>query len=411
MVPFAEALRIVLDQSQSLPDVQMVPLEQAFRRVLAEDMVAREDIPIAGNSAMDGYAVRAEDVTGATPEHPARLDVLEVLAANRPAQGSVGPGQAMKIMTGAPIPPGADAIVMVEQTRSEGSQVWIKRPSAKGEHFRLAGGDIRRGAVALRAGTRLTPAHVGMLASLGYPEVPVIRRPRVGILATGDEIIEPAAALKPGKVRNANSYTLLGLAREAGAEPYLLGIAPDDRAALKRLLEQGLSENDILITSGGVSMGDFDFVKPLADEIGVRVHYRAINIKPGKPVVFGSRGRSLFFGLPGNPVSSMVTFLQLVRPAILRQLGQRDTSLRTIHAPAAHPLKKSDDKRHFLRAVLHPAPEGGLQVRLTGDQGSGLLSSMGYANCFVILDEPTMHVPAGQPVEVQLFNGEPLPEG
>jgi molybdopterin molybdotransferase len=358
---------------------------------------------------MDGYAVRAADVAGASADKPVPLDVLEVLAANRPAKGSVGPGQAMKIMTGAPIPPGADAIVMVEQTRSEGGKVWIKRPSAKGEHFRVAGGDIRRGAVALRAGTRLSPAHVGMLASLGYPDVPVIRRPRVGILATGDEIIAPSEALKPGKVRNANSYTLLGLAQDAGAEPRLLGIAPDDRAALKRTLESGLAEHDILITSGGVSMGDFDFVKPLADEIGVRVHYRAINIKPGKPVVFGSRGNSLFFGLPGNPVSSMVTFMQLVRPAILRQMGHAETGLRTLYAPAAHPLKKTDDKRHFLRAVLHPAPEGGLQVRLTGDQGSGLLSSMGYANCFVILDEQAQHVAAGQPVEVQLFDGEPLP--
>jgi molybdopterin molybdotransferase len=300
---------------------------------------------------------------------------------------------------------------MVEQTRSEGSKVWIKRPSAKGEHFRAAGGDIRRGALALRAGTRLSPAHVGMLASLGYPEVPVVRRPRVGILATGDEIIEPAQGLKPGKVRNANSYTLLGLAQEAGAEPHLLGIAPDDRAALKQTLERGLSEHDLLITSGGVSMGDFDFVKPLADEIGVRVHFRAINIKPGKPVVFGTRDRALFFGLPGNPVSSMVTFMQLVRPAILRQMGLGDTALRTLYAPAAHALKKNDDKRHFLRAVLFPAPEGGLQVRLTGDQGSGLLSSMGYANCFVILDEQTSNIPAGQPIEVQLFDGEPLPVG
>jgi molybdopterin molybdotransferase len=411
MVPFSEALRIVLEQSRASGDVRMVPLTEAFRRVLAEDITAREDIPIADNSAMDGYAVRAADVAGASPEQPTVLDVLEVLAANQPARGTVGPGQAMKIMTGAPIPPGADAIVMVEQTRGEGDRVSIKRPSAKGEHFRVAGGDIRRGVVALRAGTRLSPAHVGMLASLGYPEVPVIRRPRVGILATGDEIIPPAEALRPGKVRNSNSYTLLGLAQEAGAEPHLLGIAPDNRAALKATLERGLAEHDILITSGGVSMGDFDFVKPLADEIGVQVHFRAINIKPGKPVVFGSRSESLFFGLPGNPVSSMVTFMQLVRPAILRQMGQAETNLRTLYAPAAHALKKNDDKRHFLRAVLHPAPEGGLQVRLTGDQGSGLLSSMGYANCFVILDEQTQHVAAGQPVEVQLFDGEPLPGG
>jgi molybdopterin molybdotransferase len=231
----------------------------------------------------------------------------------------------------------------------------------------------------------------------------------VGILATGDEIIEPAAPLVPGKVRNANSYTLCGLAREAGAEPRLLGIAPDDRAALRQVLERGLAGHDVLITSGGVSMGDFDFVKALVDEIGVRVHFRAINIKPGKPVVFGAWGPALFFGLPGNPVSSMVTFLQLVRPALLKMLGHAALGLRTIHAPIAHDLHKPDGKRHFMRAVLFPAPEGGLRARLTGDQGSGILSSMGYANCFVVVEETTTHVPAGQPVEVQLFDGEPLP--
>jgi len=409
VIPFLDALRIVLEQTRFRRDTETVPLIEGFERHLAEDIVARENIPIADNSAMDGYAVRAADVAGATPERPAVLDVLEVLAANRPARGSVGTGQAMKIMTGAPIPPGADAVVMVEHTQGDGRRVSVLRPVQQGDHLRMAGGDIAQGALALRAGTRLTPAHVGMLAALGYPELPVLRRPRVGILATGDEIIEPAAPLAPGKVRNANSYSLCGLARQAGAEARLLGIAPDQRDALKSVLDRGLAEHDLLITSGGVSMGDFDFVKPLADEIGVRVHFRAIAIKPGKPVVFGTRGDALFFGLPGNPVSSMVTFLQLVHPVLLKMLGNATTGLRTLHAPAAHAIRKGDEKRHFMRAVLFPAPEGGLQVRLTGDQGSGILSSMGSANCLVILDEQTTQVAAGQPVEVQLFDGEPLP--
>jgi molybdopterin molybdotransferase len=409
VIPFQEALRIVLEHAQPSRDSETVPMLEAFQRHLAEDIAAREDIPVADNSAMDGYAVRAADLAGASPEQGRWLEVVEVLAADTPARGALGPGQAMKIMTGAPIPAGADAVVMVEHTRSEGNQVWMQRPVAPGDHIRRAGGDLRRGAIALRAGTRLTAAHVGMLAALGYPEVPVVCKPRVGILATGNEIIEPAAPLVPGRVRNANSYTLSGLAREAGGDPRPLGIAPDERGALKGRLERGLAGHDILITSGGVSMGDFDFVKPLADEIGLRVHFRAVNIKPGKPVVFGTRGRALFFGLPGNPVSAMVTFLQLVRPAILKMLGQGETGLRTLHASTAHPLQKHDGKRHFLRAVLFPAPEGVLQVRLTGDQGSGLLSSMGYANCFVVLDEQTTHVATGQPVEVQLFDGEPLP--
>lgn len=410
MILFQDALRRVLEQARPAEGADAVPLTEAYGRYLAEDVTARENIPVADNSAMDGYAVRTADLAGELPEGGAPLEIVEVLAANSTAQGKLGPGQAMKIMTGAPIPQGADAVVMVEYTHSEGGRVWIERTPQPGGHIRRAGGDIARGAVALRAGERLTPANVGMLAALGYGTAPVVPRPRVGVLATGDEIIEPEAPLVPGKVRNANSYSLCGLVREAGAEPHLLGIAADDRQALKATLERALDEYDILLTSGGVSMGDFDYVKHLVDEIGLDVHFRAIKVKPGKPVVFGSRGRTLFFGLPGNPVSSMVTFLQLVRPAILRMLGHGETGLRTLHAAMAEPFHKSDGKRHFLRAILQRDPEVGLSVRLTGDQGSGLLHSMGRANCFVVLDEETEQVAPGQPVEIQLFDGEPLPE-
>ncbi|MCH8842675.1 MAG: molybdopterin molybdotransferase MoeA [SAR324 cluster bacterium] len=409
MRPFQEALEIVLGQVRPLQKVESVPLTAAYGRVLAMDIAAREDIPVADNSAMDGYAVRTADLPDEASCRERPLRVVEVLAADHLASSALKSGEAMKIMTGAPIPPGADAVVMVEHTRLEGERVWIGKPPREGNHIRVAGGDMRKGEIALVKGTRLTPATVGMMAALGYADVPVLRAPQVGILATGDEIVEPTAPLTPGRVRNSNSYSLAGLVSQAGAVPHLMGIAPDSEESLKTSLQAGLAEHDVLITSGGVSMGDFDYVKRLVDEVGLKVHFRTINMKPGKPVVFGTRGEKLFFGLPGNPVSSMVVFLQLVRPALMKAMQQPDLGFRTLQAPIAEPFSKTDGKRHFLRGVLHPGPEGTLQVRLTGDQGSGLLHSMGRANCFVVIAEDTQRIEAGDAVTVQLFEGEPLP--
>jgi molybdopterin molybdotransferase len=228
------------------------------------------------------------------------------------------------------------------------------------------------------------------------------------VLATGNELIAPAEPLVAGKVRNANSFTLMALAAEAGAEAHHLGIARDDRAELRGLLERGLSACDVLVTSGGVSMGDFDYVKSVVEEVDVQVQFREVNVKPGKPVVFGSRGRTLFFGLPGNPVSTMVMFLQLVRPALLRMAHQEQTGFRTLRVPLGERVEKRDGKRHFLRGVLQSG-ESGLRVRLTGEQGSNLLHSMGRANCLVVIEEERTVVEPGEPVTVQLLEGAPLP--
>ncbi|MDH4224678.1 MAG: molybdopterin molybdotransferase MoeA [Deltaproteobacteria bacterium] len=427
LIDFDTALNRVLQAVRPTPQVEEVPLEGAYGRFLAQDANARENIPIADNSAMDGFAVRYEDVApkegqGGVEGGLPCLRVVEVLGARSVAGRPLVAGEAMKIMTGAPIPPGADTVVMVEHTRSQpgpdgAPQVVITLPPRPGEHIRPAGGDYLAGQPALHRGDLLGPAQVGILASLGYPRVKVVRRPLVGVLATGDELAEPGEPLTPGRVRNANSYTLTGLIHQAGAEPRNLGMAPDNRESLRHILARGLAQHDVLITSGGVSMGDYDFVKPLADELGLEVGFKALNVRPGKPVVFASREGKLFFGLPGNPVSAMVAFLQLVRPALLKMMGHPHLGLRRLRVPLEDGFSKKDGKRHFLRGVVYltaePSPLGGppsgsLGVRLTGHQGSGLLHSMERANCLVIIPEESRQIPPGHPVEVQLFEGPPL---
>ena len=406
MIPFAEALQTVLAHVQFTTRLEQVPLLSAHGRTLAAALVAAENIPIADNSAMDGYAVRSADVSSAAQCRRGPLRVVGVLAAEHAGTRMLGAGEAMKIMTGAPIPQGADAVVMVERTRAEGQAVWIDAPASPGQHIRSAGGDMRAGQLVLPAGTRLEAAHLGLLASLGHAQARVAARPRVGVLATGNELVPPDQPLSAGKVRNANSYTLCALAEAAGAEVEFLGIAPDDRAALEATLRRELERTDVLITSGGVSMGDFDYVKHLVAELGLSVHFREVNVKPGKPVVFATQGARLFFGLPGNPVSSMVSFQQLVRPALRKLQHARHTGLRTLRAAIVESYSKSDDRRHFLRGMLSTHGDGQLQVRLTGAQDSNILYSMGRANCFVVLDEVCSAVAPGDAVDVQLFEGE-----
>jgi molybdopterin molybdotransferase len=403
---FAEARQQVLDACTVLRRGESVALLEAHGRFLADDVAAREDIPIADNSGMDGYAVRYRDVATAEQCAARPLRVQEVLAAESAALTPLQPGQAMKIMTGAPVPPGADTVVMVEHTRPEDGRVWIlEPPRAAGQHVRQAGADMGRGDVVFHRGDRLLESHVGMLAMLGYTQVPVLARPRVGILATGNEIVTPGAPLQRGKVRDANSYSLHGLVVAAGGEPVLLGIAPDEPAALRAALTQGLAACDVLISSGSVSKGDFDHVKDLVPQLGVTVKFHGINIRPGQPLLFGSKGETLFFGLPGNPVSTMVTFLQLVRPALLKLQGHAHLGLRTLRLPMAQRLTKSDGKRHFLRGRLLLDEQGALAVALTGDQGSQLLHSMGRADCLIVLEERRERVEPGELVQVELLDG------
>jgi molybdopterin molybdotransferase len=311
----------------------------------------------------------------------------------------------MKIMTGAPVPPGADSVVMVEVTRQQGGEVWIQEAPKPAQHIRRQGADVHKGDLVFRRGDRLHESHVGMLAMLGYTHVQVVIRPRIGILATGNEIVPPGEPLSRGKVRDANSYSLYGLVAEAGGEPVPMGIAPDDPPALRALLARGLAECDVLISSGSVSKGDFDYVKDLIPQLGVDVKFHGINIRPGQPVLFGRMGENLFFGLPGNPVSTMVTFLQFVRPALMKRLGHPHLDLHGMRLPAAQRMAKSDGKRHFMRGKLLVDEHGALAVGLTGDQGSQLLHSMGRADCLVVVEEDRSHVEPGELVQVELLEG------
>lgn len=379
-----------------------VPLADALGLVLAEALTATEAVPPFANTAMDGFALRAADTAGASEASPVRLDVVGTIAAGQVADGAVGPGQAMRIMTGAPIPDGADAIVMVELTRSEGSQVEVLVEAEPGNHIRPAGDDLQPGAEVFPAGTVLSPGHLGVLASLGVEAPLVHRRPRVGVLSTGDELVVGAAPLGPGQIRDSNRVTLLALVQQAGAEPVDLGLVRDDEAAVEAALTTAAATCDVLLTSGGVSMGEFDYVKAFLQRQG-RLNWMQVAIRPAKPLAFGLLDGTPVFGLPGNPVSSMVSFELFARPALLRLMGRPDTERPQLWALAAEPLlRRPDGKVHFVRVIAAQDPDGPWRVRSAGGQGSHQLGAMATANALAVVPDGD-GVPTGGRVKVLLL--------
>lgn len=405
MIDFADALRIILDNSRRGLPVETVPLVLSLGRTLAAPIIAGENIPPAPNSAMDGFAVRAEDLTEASPEHPVRLRVIGESAAGKTFDGMPAPGDAVRIMTGGLVPEGANAVVEVEATSEADGIVEVRRSLRVGEAVRAAGEDVRAGSTVIEPGKRITPGDIGVLASLGVVNVPVRVKPKVGILSTGNEIVEPFRTPSPGGVRNSTGPALYAACTEIGAEPIDLGIARDDRDELEEKLEEGL-RYDILLTTGGVSAGAYDFVQQVLPALGVEVKFHGVRIKPGKPVLFGIMGEAehltLVFGLPGNPVSTLVGFRQFVAPAVAVLLGQTDAPLR-MRAALQNTIRKRDDKRHFVRGILGAAPDGTLTVSTTGTQSSGAMSSMSRANCLIILDEQSGEASPGTMVEVELL--------
>ncbi len=383
-------------------EAERVPVLEALGRVLAEDTVARVDIPPHDNSAMDGYAVRAADTVGASPQSPVRLRVIADLPAGYVAEAEVGSGAAIRIMTGAPIPAGADGVVRVEDTVSSGDWVEIAVSIQPGQFVRPAGEDVRRGDLVLPRGTLIRPQEVGMLAALGCAEVRVTRRPRVAILATGDELVPIDAPLTPGKIRDANSYSNAAQVIRCGGEPIMLGIARDQAEALSGRIRAGLAQGaDLFLTSGGVSVGDFDIVKEVLAAEG-QIGFWRVRMKPGKPLAFGHIGEVPVLGLPGNPVSAMVSFETFVRPAILKMLGATDRAGMRVEATLMDALPHKDERRHYLRVRV--AWEGGeVHAYLTGGQGSGILSSMVKANGLAIISEDWARVEAGTRVQVILL--------
>ncbi len=402
MLSVEEALGRVLAAFRPL-EAERVPLLETPGRVLAEDVYADMDIPPLANTAMDGYAVRAADTAGASAERPVRLRVVHDLAAGYTSDVTVTPGTAIRIMTGAPIPPGADAVVQFEDTAADGEEVLIFKGVMTGKNVRQAGEDVQKGALVLPRGSEIRPQEVGMLAALGHKEAWVHRRPRVAILATGDEVIEIDAPWQPGKIRNANSYSNAAQVLRYGGVPLLLGIARDDVAGLTARIRAGLEEGaDLFLTSGGVSVGDFDVVKKVLAAEGEMTFWR-VRMKPGKPLAFGHLRGVPLLGLPGNPVSAMVAFELFARPAILKMLGKTHLDKPTVEATLLDEVRRKDDRRHYLRVTVERREEGYV-ARLTGDQGSGILLSMVRAQGLAVIPEDVDHLPAGSRVSVVMLD-------
>ncbi|UDY37871.1 molybdopterin molybdotransferase MoeA [Dermatobacter hominis] len=400
MIPLQEALDHVLSRVPAQP-AAAVELADALGLVTVDDVVATELVPGWDNTALDGYAVRAEDV--ATPD--AELDVVATVAAGDAGDQPIGPGQAVRIMTGAPVPPGADAIAMVERTRSldDGRRVQVEGTIAEGTGIRRAGDDVRPGDVVVPAGTVLRVAHLGVLASIGVGTVDVRRRTRVGVLSTGDELVEDGAPLARGQVRDSNRLALLALCRSSGFEAVDLGLVRDDEAAIEATIRRGVANCDALLTSGGVSMGDFDYVKAVLGRIG-DMRWMQIAIKPAKPFAFGLVDGVPVFGLPGNPVSSLVSFELLARPGLLHGAGRTDLHRRTVRAAAAEDLRRRPDgKIHFVRVSVRQDEDLGFTVASAGGQGSHQMTAMAAADGLAVLPDGD-GVAAGDPVDVILLH-------
>lgn len=401
MISVEKARSLILDQIQRM-GTERLDLLNSLGRVLAEPVLSRRDHPPWNCSAMDGYAVRHEGVLDASEKKPVVLEVIEEIAAGVLPTKIVGRGQASRIMTGAPVPEGADAVIRVEDTRSGGDSVQIVCPVGAGENVRLRGEDFQAGHVMLDQDNVMGPAEVGLLASLGRSHLLVYQRPRVAILATGDELADIDEALTPNKIMNSNGYALASQVLEAGGVPVILGIAKDTREDLLSRLTQGLTA-DLILISGGVSVGLYDFVKEVLDRLGIRMEFWKVAMKPGEPLAFGSLQAKPVFGLPGNPVSTMVTFEQFVRPALRKMQGHPQLFRPVIEAVLMERITKRPGKTHFVRAVVKKTGDRN-EVWTTGNQSSGVLTSMVKADGLLIFPSDSSEIEKGQVVKVQLLD-------
>lgn len=398
LLPLSDALQGMLEQLACCCDTELLPLPEALGRILADDIASLLSVPPFDNSAMDGYAVRLADLAAGTP-----LIMAGKAFAGQPYQGEWPAGHCVRIMTGAPVPAGTDAVVMQEETRADGEQITFLCQPVPGQNIRRAGSDMAKGACVLCAGTRLTPREMPLLASLGIATVSVRRPLRVAIFSTGDELKPVGTPLAHGDIYDSNRYGVKAMLARLGCDCLDLGILPDNPDLLRAAFIRADQEADVLITTGGVSVGEADFTKQLLDELG-EIGFWKLAIKPGKPFAFGRLPHAWFFGLPGNPVSAMVTFDQLVQPALAKLAGQRFERPLQLQAVAAEPLKKSPGRLDFQRGILCQGPNG-LEVRSTGSQDSAVFSSLSRANCYIVLERERGRVAAGETVTVEPFGG------
>ncbi|HEY8243627.1 MAG TPA: gephyrin-like molybdotransferase Glp [Casimicrobiaceae bacterium] len=403
-MPVDRARALIRDYLAPVTTVEKVHIRQALGRVLAADVVSPIDVPGHDNSAMDGWAVRFGDLS---PDAPTALKRIGESFAGRPFDGTIGSGEAVRIFTGGVMPKGADSVVMQERAEERDGGV-VVAPGAvgkAGQNRRFAGEDLKAGGVVFRRGQALNPAEIGMLASLGINEVPVYRRLVVAFFSTGDELVSIGTPLATGQVYDSNRYTIGAMLSRIGCDAIDMGVVVDEPQALERAFRDAAATADVVITSGGVSVGEADFVKQLMDRLGEVVFWK-IAMKPGRPLAYGRIGDAHFFGLPGNPVSVMVTFYQFVRDALLILQGRSEIEpLPTFKATLAAPIRKAPGRTEFQRGILARAGDGAWTVRTTGDQGSGILSSMSRANCFIVLGPDTGNVDAGASVDVQPLEG------
>lgn len=399
-----DAKRIVLEQTAPL-GIEEVALAASIGRVLAKDLMAEVDLPPFDNSAMDGYALRSYDVTQAAEDRPVTLQLVGEVAAGQVLNRSLGLGEAVKIMTGAPLPPGADSVVMLEQARLRDGMVELRSPVAPGNHIRKAGEDITAGETVLKAGARIRLQHLGLLAGLGYAELAVYRLPTVAVLATGSELVNIDEPLAPGKIRNSNSLVLAALLYRLGIRPVDCGSVIDQRALIQRKLEEA-SASDVILISGGVSVGEHDLVKRILRDLGMETLFWRVNMKPGKPLLFGRWQGKVVFGLPGNPISCVVCFLEFIQPFLRKAMGEQEMNRERVRAKLTQPIRKKEPRLQFLTATLDEH-QGTLQVTPTPQQGSGMLNSLAQANAFIVMPEDTMQLEAGSIVDVLPLGGDP----
>jgi molybdopterin molybdotransferase len=402
MISVEDALNQILEVIVPLGQ-EKVNILDSLGRVIGEDIYANRNIPPRDNSAMDGYAVRWEDTRGASREKPVVLSVIENLPAGTIPRKAVGKGESSRIMTGAPIPDGADAVVRVEDTAKHGRRVKVFAQAKEGQDIRLAGEDVRDGELVISRGDIIRPAEIGMLASLGCSFIRAYQRAVVAVVATGDELVDIDETPNPGQIVSSNSYSLAAQIIECGGIPLQIGIAKDTKEDLVAKFKAALRA-DIIVSSGGVSVGDYDLVKDVMKKVGNKMQFWRVAMRPGRPLAFGSMGGVPLFGLPGNPVSSMIAFEQFVRPSILKMMGHKNLFRRTVRATVREDITKKKGTKHFIRARVE-YKNGKFTVTSTGDQGSGILKSMVRANGLIILPENSTSVKKGEEVAVQLLNG------
>lgn len=403
IISYEDAKKIILSNIHPTETVY-VPIKKALGNIISQDIIATENLPPFNNSAIDGYAVKIKNLQGAAPDKPILIDTLDDVPAGKLPTTRLKTGSTVKVMTGAPVPEGTDAVIPLELTETTyGNRIKVFGTVDELANIRFVGEDIQKGEVVLPIGTMVTSGNIGLLAALGLNEIPVLRRPRIGILASGDELIPIDKPLQPGKIRNSNTYMLMALAQSINADVVNLGVAKDSISDISNRIKKG-DEADIIVCTGGASVGDRDFVKKAFKELNVDVKFTSVKQRPGKPLVFGIWEKKPIFALPGNPVSTYVSFIEYVIPVVKKMLDLPKYDFDLLPATLSEDIKKGAGMTHFIRGICELHADGSYSVKSTGNQSSGLMTSIAQANCIIVLEENTDDAKKGDTVNIHTLN-------